>query len=183
MWCRSVWLGLKTAVNPSAVTLTQWMWLETCCWCSKDQDMTFGKPQQWWVFLWSTDRRPCQQSLRTASCPKQKLDKNVVYSYVTLIMLSRHGFIYPVRACTGSPSGIVFQWCDWLPWKRDNELMALLLFEQTEVQNCRQTDSLVAQFFIFGAVEYLDLTPATDEQVKRPFLMSEWRSLNLNIFE
>lgn len=84
------WLGLETAAaNPSAVNPVQWLWLETCCRCSEDQEMTFGKTQQRCVFLWRTDRRPCQQSLGAVSFPKQKLGKSCPL-WCLSIMLSKH---------------------------------------------------------------------------------------------
>lgn len=88
MWCsQRSWK--RAAANPSAVKRMQWLWLESCCWCSEDQEMTFGKTLQWHVFLWRTDRRPCQQPLEAVPFPSKNVD-NGCPLWCLSITLSKH---------------------------------------------------------------------------------------------
>lgn len=87
----------RAAANPSAVNPVQWLWLESCCWCSEDQEMTFGKTLQWRVFLWRTDRRPCQQPLDAVSFSSKNVDNGCPLRCLS-ITLSKHCVSKPTHS-------------------------------------------------------------------------------------
>lgn len=87
----------RAAANPSAVNPVQCLWLESCCWSSEDQEMTFGKTLQWRVFLWRTDRRPCQQPLEAVSFPSKNVDNGCPLRCLS-ITLSKHWVSKPTHS-------------------------------------------------------------------------------------
>lgn len=95
----------RAAANPSAVNPVQWLWLESCCWCSEDQEMTFGKTLQWRVFLWRTDRRPCQQPLEAVSFPSKNIDNGCPLRCLS-ITLSKHWVSKPTHSGRVPANGI-----------------------------------------------------------------------------
>lgn len=91
------------------------MWVETCCRCSKDQEMTFENstamylpPENWQTFL-STVTEDC-------FLPKAKLGKSCL-CWCLLIILNKQGIVSEQTYA----AAFFFQCCEYLQWKKEKK--------------------------------------------------------------
>lgn len=119
-------------VLTSAVTLMPWMWPETCCWHSKDQDMTFGKTQQQCVFLWRTDKTSLSTVTESRSLSEAKKKKKKKWQKLPIVMSiddteQTRTYFWTDTTCRVSSNDVfcfLFVSILWLNWlKIDSEVM------------------------------------------------------------
>lgn len=139
----------------SAVILTQWIWLETCCWHSKDQDMTFGKTHQQCVFLWRTDKTSLSTVTQSRSLQKKTWQRLSIVMSIDDTEQTRNYF-----------------WIDTICSVSSNYVLGLFVFFPILLLNWLKLDSEVMSsvvvwwrkdlmstcfiVFVFNSLEWLD---------------------------